>query len=212
MTTSRLLRIIKTNFRGFSGKVFQQIRITFAPILADIFLNSHEAELIKSLLLTYKKQLISRINVTCRYIDDVLFVNTQNFRITSQFVFRWSWDQRQDRAQHFCFLSGFTRINWEGRSTSHFHLWQTWRSQFLYHILGYILWCNTYAFHLRPPMASISRSLNNMSGLSLHMDVSFGGEREFQTSFSNRNKSRNAWNRHWGMLKDIDLYPDNRQL
>ena len=45
-------------------------------------------------------------------------------------VFSWTRDQRHDREQHFCFLPGFTSVDQEGRSTSHFHLSQTLRFQF----------------------------------------------------------------------------------
>ena len=48
-------------------------------------------------------------------------------------VSRWTRDQRHDREQHFCFLPGFTSVDREGWSTSHFHLWQTWRFQFPHH-------------------------------------------------------------------------------
>ena len=48
-------------------------------------------------------------------------------------VSRWTRDQRHDREQHFCFLPGFTSVDREGRSTSHFHLWQRWRFQFPHH-------------------------------------------------------------------------------
>ena len=51
-------------------------------------------------------------------------------------VSRWTRDQRHDREQHFCFLPGFTSVDREGRSTSHFHLWQTWRFQFPHHKLS----------------------------------------------------------------------------
>ena len=50
-------------------------------------------------------------------------------------VFRWTRDQRHDREQHFCFLPGFTSVDQEGRSTSHFHLRQTWR--FNFHITNF---------------------------------------------------------------------------
>ena len=46
-----------------------------APLLADIFLYSYEADFIQSLLSTGKKQLASRFNFTNRYIDDVLSIN-----------------------------------------------------------------------------------------------------------------------------------------
>ena len=64
----------------FAGKVFQQIfsipvRTNYAPLLADIFLYSYEAEFIQSLLSTGRKQLASRFNFTYRNINDVLSIN-----------------------------------------------------------------------------------------------------------------------------------------
>ena len=50
-------------------------------------------------------------------------------------VSRCTRDERHDKEQHFCFLHGFTSVDQGGggRSTSHFHLWQTWRFQFPQH-------------------------------------------------------------------------------
>ena len=42
----------------------------------------------------------------------------------------WTWDQGHHREHHFCLLPRFTFVNWEGWSTSHFHLRQTKWSQF----------------------------------------------------------------------------------
>ena len=50
-----------------------------APLLADIFLYSYEADLIQSLLSTGKKHLASQFNLTYRYIDDVLSINNPEF-------------------------------------------------------------------------------------------------------------------------------------
>ena len=50
-----------------------------APLLADIFLYSHEADFIQSLLSTGKKHLASRFNLTYMYIDDVLSINNPEF-------------------------------------------------------------------------------------------------------------------------------------
>ena len=68
----------------FAGKVFQQIigipmGTSCVPLLADIFLYSHEAEFIQSLLSAGKKRLASQFNVTYRYIDDVLSINNSDF-------------------------------------------------------------------------------------------------------------------------------------
>ena len=50
-----------------------------APLLADIFLFSYEAEFIQSLLSTGKKRLASQFNFTYRYNDDVLSINNPDF-------------------------------------------------------------------------------------------------------------------------------------
>ena len=70
---------------GSSGQLnFQQIIgipmcTNCAPLLADIFLYSYEAEFIQSLLSAGKKRLASQFNFTYRYIDDVLSINNPVF-------------------------------------------------------------------------------------------------------------------------------------
>ena len=76
--------IVDNIFVVFGGKVFQQIvgipmGTNCAPLLADIFLYSYEAEFIQSLLLTGKKKLASQFNFTYRYIDDILSINNPDF-------------------------------------------------------------------------------------------------------------------------------------
>ena len=46
-----------------------------APLLADLFLNSYEADFIKGLLRKNEKKLARSFNVTSRYIDGVLSLN-----------------------------------------------------------------------------------------------------------------------------------------
>ena len=56
-----------------------------APLLADIFLYSYEAEFIQSLLSTGRKRLASQFNFTYKYIDEVLSINYPDFeQILSQ--------------------------------------------------------------------------------------------------------------------------------
>ena len=50
-----------------------------APLIADIFLYSYEAEFIQSLLSTGRKRLASQFNFTYRYIDEVLSINNPDF-------------------------------------------------------------------------------------------------------------------------------------
>ena len=76
--------LVDNIFVVFGGKVFQQIVgipmcTNCAPLLADIFLYSYEAEFIQSLLSTGKKKLASQFNFTYRYIDDVLSINNPDF-------------------------------------------------------------------------------------------------------------------------------------
>ena len=47
-------------------------------------------------------------------------------------------------------------------------------------------------------MTSLFHSLYSIPGLAPCMDVLSWGRRDFKISFSNRDTSRNAWNRHWG--------------
>ena len=76
--------LVDNIFVVFGGKVFQQIvgipmGTKCAPLLADIFLYSYEAEFIQSLLSTGKKKIASQFNFTYRYIDDVLSINNPDF-------------------------------------------------------------------------------------------------------------------------------------
>ena len=81
----KMLEFLVDNiFVVFAGKVFQQtvgipMGTNCAPLLADIFLYSYEADFIQSLLSTGKKHLVSRFNLTYRYIDDVLSINNPEF-------------------------------------------------------------------------------------------------------------------------------------
>ena len=81
----KMLEFLVDNiFVVFAGKVFQQIvgiqmGTNCAPLLADIFLYSYEADFIQSLLPTGRKQLASRSNFTYRYIDDLLSINNPEF-------------------------------------------------------------------------------------------------------------------------------------
>ena len=68
----------------FAGKVFEQavgipMGTNCSLLLADIFLYSYKAEFIQSFLSIGKKQSVSRLNLTYRYIDDVLSISNQIF-------------------------------------------------------------------------------------------------------------------------------------
>ena len=134
--------LVDNIFVVFAGKVFQQtvgipMGTNCAPLLADIFLYSCEADFIQSLLFTGKKHLASRFNLTYRYIDDVLSINNPEFEnYLGQMYPGWTWDQGHHREHHFCLLPRFTSVDWEGWSTSHFHLRQARWFQFPHHKLS----------------------------------------------------------------------------
>ena len=82
MTPSRCLTF--NILVAFVGKVFLQIvgiplGTHCAPLLADIFLYSYEAEFIAFAFNRERKQLTSQFNFTYRYIDDILSINNQEF-------------------------------------------------------------------------------------------------------------------------------------
>ena len=98
----------------------------------------------------------------------------------------WTWDQGHHREHDFCFLPRFTSVDWEGWSTSHFHLRQARWFQFPHHKLS---------VHRRP-MACLSLNLYDTPGLAPRMNVLFWGPGDFPVSYSNRDTLWNAWNRH----------------
>ena len=72
----------------FSGQIFSAYSWhsnghKLRPLLADLFLFGHEAELIQGLLKRGKKHLAQKFNFTYRYIDDVLSLNNSKI---SEFI------------------------------------------------------------------------------------------------------------------------------
>ena len=76
--------LIDNIFVEFGGRIFQQtIGISMgtncAPLLADLFLYSYEAEFVQSLLQAGKKHLAQQFTFTYRYIDDALSLKNTTF-------------------------------------------------------------------------------------------------------------------------------------
>ena len=82
----RMLEFLVDNiFLVSAGKVFQQIigipmGTSCAPLLADIFLYSYEAEFIQTLISTRRKRLASQFNFTYRYIYGVSSIYNPDFK------------------------------------------------------------------------------------------------------------------------------------
>ena len=58
-----------------------------APLLANLFLYSYEAEFVQSLLQAGKKHLAQQFNFTYRYIDDVLSLKNTKFAEYLEFIY-----------------------------------------------------------------------------------------------------------------------------
>ena len=66
------------------GVIFQQVigirmGTNWAPLLADLFLYSNEADFIQTLIKSTKQHLAKSFHFTYRYIDDVLSINNTKF-------------------------------------------------------------------------------------------------------------------------------------
>jgi len=71
-------------FVEFGGRLYQQtigipMGTNCAPLLADLFLYTYEAEFMQQLLHQGDKTVAKSFNYTFRYIDDVLSLNNQHF-------------------------------------------------------------------------------------------------------------------------------------
>ena len=76
--------LIDNIYVEFGGQVFQQtigipMGTNCAPLLADLFLYSYEAEFIQKLISKKLKTTAQSFNYTYRYIDDVLSLSNTNF-------------------------------------------------------------------------------------------------------------------------------------
>ena len=76
--------LIDNIFVECGGEIFQQVigipmGTNCAPLLADLFLYSYEAEFIQTFIKSGKRQLAKSFNFTFRYIDDVLSLNNSKF-------------------------------------------------------------------------------------------------------------------------------------
>ena len=89
--------LIDNIFAMFGGRVFQQtisipMSTNCAPLLADLFLYSCEADFIQGLLKKNEKKLARSFNFTLRYIDDVLSLNNSRFGDFVDSIYPIQWD------------------------------------------------------------------------------------------------------------------------
>ena len=182
-----------------------------APLLADIFQYSYEADLIQSLLSTGKKHLASRLNLTYRYIDDVLSINNPEFEnyLGNMYPAELEIKDTTESTTSASYLDLLLSIGRDGQIHTSIYdkqddfttiTSQTFRS-----------W--VVIFHLRQTMAFLSLSLYDTSGLAPSINVLFCGLGDIPVSYSNSDISWNAWNRHSGsFMVDSGILYSNKKF
>ena len=125
----------------FGGRVFQQTVCIYmgtncAPILADVFRYSYEADFIQGLLKKNEKKLAQSFNFTFRYIDDVLSLN--NSRI-GDFADCIKDTTDTDRSASYLDLHVHLQIDSEGRLGT--KLYEK-RDDFNFHIVNFPFICS----------------------------------------------------------------------
>ena len=105
----------------------------------------------------------------------------------------WTWDQRYHREHNFFFLPWFTTVDWEGWSTSHFHLRQTRWFQFPHHKFS-VLSSNIPS----SPAYGVF-----ISQLIRYARACSSYKWDFPVSYSNRDTSWDAWDRDSGSFMTL---------
>ena len=165
--------LVDNIFVVFAGKVFQQIigipmGTNRAPLLADIFLYSYEAEFIQSLLSTDRKRLASQFNFIYRYIDDVLSINNPDFENYLGQMYPLNLRSKTRRRAPLRLPTWIYSCQSVG--TVNFTLPFTTSVTILISILQiFRSWAATS--HLRPPLAFLSHNSSDTPGLAPLMNV-----------------------------------------
>jgi len=117
--------LIDNIFVEFGGRVFQQtvgipMGTNCAPLLADLFLYSYEADFIQGLLRNNKKKLARSFNFTFRYIDDVLSLNNPTFSEHLDQIYPSELEIKEttDSKKSASYLDLFLEIDQEGKLVS----------------------------------------------------------------------------------------------
>ena len=198
-------------FVVFAGKVFQQtvgipMGTNCAPLLADIFLYSHETDFIQSLLSTGKKHLASRFNLTYRYIDDVLSINNPEFENYLGQIYPAELEIKDttESTTSASYLDLLLSIGRDGQL--HTSIYDK-RDNFNFHITNFPFLSSNI-----PLSPCLSLNLFDTPGLAPSMNVLFWGPGDFPVSYSNRDTLWNAWNRHSGsFMVDTGILLSNMQ-
>ena len=176
------------------------------PLLADIVLYSYAAEFIQSLLSTDRKQLASPFNFTHRTINDVLSINSPEFAnyLDQMYPVEIEIKDTIGSTTSASYLDILLSI---GRGGGQLH------TSIYDKCDDFNFYITNFPFLSFTPMVSLSQSLYYMPGLATRMNVLLWGRHDFKISFSNRDTSKNTWNRHWRrFLEDTGILSNNKKF
>ena len=181
-----------------------------ASLLVDIFLYSYEPEFIQSLLSTGKEQLASPLNLTYRYIDNVLSINNPEFENHLGQMYPSELEIKdKHRKHHFCFLPIFTTVDWGGMGQLHTSIYDK-RDDFNFHITNFPFMSSNIQSLTAYGVFFLSLSLYDTPRFAPRMSVLFWRLGDFPVSYSNRDTSWNAWNPHsWSFMVDTGILFSN---
>ena len=190
--------LVDNIFVVFAGKVFQQtvgipMGTNCAPLLADIFLYSYEADFIQALLSTGKKRLASRFNLTYRYIDDVLSINNPEFEnyLGQMYPAELEIKNTTESTTSASYLDLLLSIGRDGQL--HTSIYDK-RGDFNFHITNFPFLSSNI-----PSSPAYGVFISQLIRYArARMNVLFWGPGDFPVSYSNRDTLWNAWNRHSG--------------
>ena len=164
-----------------------------APLLADIFLYSYEAKLTQSLLSTGKEELASRLNLTDRYIDDVLSINNPEFENYLDQMYPAELEIK-DTAESITSASYLDLLlSIRGNCQLHTSIYDK-RDDFNFNITNFPFLSSN--IQSSPAYGVLSLSLYDTPGHALRMNVLFWGPDDFPVSYSNRDTLLNPWKYH----------------
>ena len=191
--------LVDSIFVVFGGKVFQHIvgilmGTNCAPLLADIFLYSYEADFIQSLLSTRKKKLASQFNITYRYIDDVLSINNPDFENYLGEMYPAELEiKNTTESLSASYLDLLLSIGRDGQLRT--SLYEK-RDDFNFHITNFpFLGSNIPS---SPSYGVFISQLIRYARAALLINVLFWVRHDFHLSSSDKDMSGNVWNRPSG--------------
>ena len=166
-----------------------------APLLADIFLYSYEADFIQSLLSTGKKHLASRFNLTYRYIDDVLSINNPEFEnyLGQMYPAELEINDTTESTTSASYLDLLLSIGRDGQLHTSIYDKQ---DDFIFHITNFPFLSSNIPSS--PAYGVFISQLIRYARACSSYECFILRARRPPVSYSNRDTLWNAWNRHWG--------------